>query len=104
MVLKSKHVRCKSAVHHSSEATRKWESSCEADGGAVLWQVLERRLRRIAEEISASVAEEVEFIAAEGLPLSTASGWALLTSAFPSADLLLDEIQVPLQRECLAVL
>ncbi len=57
-------------------------------------QVLERRLIRIAEEIKTAVTAEVDRIAAAGMPASTKTGWAQLTEAFPTADQLLDEIQV----------
>ena len=57
-------------------------------------QVLERRLIRVAEEIRTGVTAEVDRIAAAGLPSSDKTGWAQLTAAFPSADQLLDEIQV----------
>jgi hypothetical protein len=56
--------------------------------------VLERRLIRIAEEIKTAVTAEVDRIAAAGLPVSSKTGWAQLTEAFPTADQLLDEIQV----------
>lgn len=59
-------------------------------------QVLDRRLRRIAEDLKAGVAEEVDRLAARGMPDTTETGWARLTAAFPSADALLDEIQVAL--------
>lgn len=58
------------------------------------WQVLDRRLRRIADELRLSVADEIDRIAAQGLPATEETGWAQLTAAFPSADNLLDEIQV----------
>lgn len=56
--------------------------------------MLERRLIRIAEEIKTAVTAEVDRIAAAGMPASTKTGWAQLTEAFPTADQLLDEIQV----------
>ena len=56
--------------------------------------MLERRLIRIAEEIKTAATAEVERIAAAGLPASSKTGWAQLTEAFPTADQLLDEIQV----------
>ena len=40
------------------------------------------------------VTAEVDRIAAAGLPFTDKTGWAQLTAAFPSADQLLDEIQV----------
>ena len=60
----------------------------------VWWQVLDRRLRRIADEIRLGVADEMDKIAAQGLPATEETGWAQLTTAFPSADNMLDEIQV----------
>ena len=56
--------------------------------------MLELRLIRIAEEIKTAVTAEVDRIAAAGLPASSKTGWAQLTEAFPTADQLLDEIQV----------
>lgn len=66
-------------------------------------QVLERRLIRIGEEIRMGVTAEVDRIAAAGLPSTDKTGWAQLTAAFPSADQLLDEIQVGdcAQQPCL---
>jgi hypothetical protein len=58
------------------------------------WQVLDRRLRRIAEDLKAAVAEEVDGLAAHGMPQTSETNWARFTQAFPSADTLLDEIQV----------
>ena len=40
------------------------------------------------------VTAEVDRIAGAGLPSTDKTGWAQLTAAFPSADQLLDEIQV----------
>ncbi|KAK9905543.1 hypothetical protein WJX75_001810 [Coccomyxa subellipsoidea] len=60
-------------------------------------QVLDRRLRRIADELRLSVADEIDRIAAQGLPATEETGWAQLTAAFPSADNLLDEIQAVVQ-------
>ncbi|CAL8472152.1 g11694 [Coccomyxa elongata] len=60
-------------------------------------QVLDRRLRRIADEIRLGVADEIDKIAAQGLPASEETGWAQLTTAFPSADNMLDEIQAVVQ-------
>ena len=40
------------------------------------------------------VTAEVDRIAAAGLPSTDRTGWAQLAAAFPSADQLLDEIQV----------
>lgn len=57
-------------------------------------QVLERRLIRIGEEIRTAVTGEVDRIAAAGLPATDKTGWAQLSAAFPTADQLLDEIQV----------
>ncbi len=60
-------------------------------------QVLQRRLRRVGEELRGAVAEEVDALAVAGLPASAKlEGWAALAAAFPSADLLLDELQVPI--------
>lgn len=55
---------------------------------------MERRLIRIAEEIKTAVTAEVDRIAAAGMPATDKTGWAQLTEAFPTADQLLDEIQV----------
>ncbi|BDA47404.1 Exocyst complex component EXO84A [Coccomyxa sp. Obi] len=60
-------------------------------------QVLDRRLRRIADEIRLGVADEIDKIAAQGLPATEETGWAQLTTAFPSADNMLDEIQAVVQ-------
>lgn len=70
----------------------------------VVVQVLDRRLRRIADEIRLGVADEIDTIAAQGLSHLEETGWAQLTSAFPSADSMLDEIQVcdSVQRACTA--
>lgn len=59
--------------------------------------MLDRRLRRIADEIRLGVADEIDKIAAQGLPALEETGWAQLTMAFPSADNMLDEIQVHLK-------
>jgi hypothetical protein len=68
-------------------------------GGHAHVQVLDRRLRRIAEELRAGVADEVDALAVRGLPHTTETGWARLTASFPSGDTLLDELQVSPSRD-----
>ena len=58
--------------------------------------MLERRLRRVAEDVRVSVGEDIDEIAAHGLPETAEDGWVRLAAAFPSADVLLDELQVRL--------
>ena len=52
------------------------------------------------------VTAEVDRIAGAGLPSTDKTGWAQLTAAFPSADQLLDEIQVgdQTQQRCLLLI
>ena len=57
-------------------------------------KVLQRRLRRVAEDVRVSVGEDIDEIAAHGLPETAEDGWVRLAAALPSADILLDELQV----------
>ena len=41
-----------------------------------------------------SVGEDIDEIAAHGLPETLEDGWVRLAAALPSADVLLDELQV----------
>lgn len=52
-------------------------------------------MKRIIEDARAAVATEVESIAEKGMTQPTsAGGWPELMQAFPSADSLLDELEV----------
>lgn len=58
-------------------------------------QVMQRRLKRVVEDLKAAVVAEVEALVCHGLP-KQASGvaWSDLMQVLPSADLLLDELEV----------
>ena len=62
-------------------------------------QVLQRRVKRICEDVKGAVTAEVDALLAQGaLPPPSGSGsWANLMQLFPSADMLLDELEVRLQ-------
>ena len=58
-------------------------------------QVLQRRLKRITDDLKRAVVTEVEALLHHGLPQSSAAGgWSDLMQVFPSANLLLDELEV----------
>lgn len=59
-------------------------------------QVMQRRVKRIVEDVKAAVGAEVETIIAHGLPEESGGEWLNLMQVFPSADLLLDELEVHL--------
>ena len=58
---------------------------------------MQRRVKRIVEDVKAAVVAEVETIIAHGLPAESGGEWLDLMQVFPSADLLLDELQVTFQ-------
>ena len=58
-------------------------------------QVLQRRLKRITDDLKRALVTEVEALLQHGLPQpSAAGGWSDLMQVFPSANLLLDELEV----------
>jgi hypothetical protein len=67
-------------------------------------QVLQRRLKRVAEEITLQVMEEVDSMAYAGVPVVDDPGWDGIIAIFPSAGDLVTELQVigliPLRATC----
>lgn len=58
-------------------------------------QVMQRRLKRVVEDVKAAVVAEVETLVCHGLPHQTQGvAWSDLMQVLPSADLLLDELEV----------
>jgi hypothetical protein len=56
--------------------------------------VLQRRLKRVAEELTLQVMEEVDCMAYSGVPELVEEGWEGLSAIFPSASNLVAELQV----------
>lgn len=56
-------------------------------------QVLQRRVKRICEDVRTAVASEVGALMRGGVPRRNGGGWAELMQIFPSSDLLLDELE-----------
>ena len=58
-------------------------------------QALTKQMNAAAETARAGVSAEVDLIAAKGLPQTgNATGWSRLMCMFPSADVLLNSLQV----------
>lgn len=56
--------------------------------------MLQRKLKRVAEEITLQVMEEVDNMAYSGVPELEEEGWEAMCSLFPSAANLVGELQV----------
>ena len=60
---------------------------------------MQRRVKRVVEDVKAAVVHEVETLVCHGLPSQTSGGaWSDLMQVLPSADLLLDELEVGMTR------
>lgn len=69
----------------------------------MLLQVMQRRIKRIVEDVKAAVGAEVETLICHGLPvMATGCSWSELMQVLPSADLLLDELEVS-EASCLSL-
>ena len=56
---------------------------------------MQRRVKRVVEDVKSAVVAEVETLVCHGLPSETSAGaWSDLMQVLPSADLLLDEMEV----------
>lgn len=55
-----------------------------------------RQVKAAGEAARADLSAEIDRLAVKGLPGSNASGWPRLIALFPSAEVLLSELQVRL--------
>ena len=56
---------------------------------------MQRRVKRVVEDVKSAVVAEIEMLVCHGLPSETSAGaWSDLMQILPSADLLLDEMEV----------
>ena len=56
---------------------------------------MQRRVKRVVEDVKSAVVAEIETLVCHGLPSETsAAAWSDLMQVLPSADLLLDEMEV----------